>query len=90
MVMSNGHRRMGDNICHNYIAILVGEKQGKLEEKEVSLFIYFLIESQTCVTLIYFSEWRVVGSAFLTLAVITQPKQLSHYLYFFSFLFFFI
>jgi len=56
MVISNGHGGMGGNVCHSHMMILVGEKQERLEKKEVSLFIHFLIESQTCVTLIYISE----------------------------------
>jgi len=76
MAMSNGYGVIGDNVCHSHMTISVGKKWEKLEEEEVFLFIHFLIESQTFITLIYISEWRVECSAFLALAFISEALEI--------------
>jgi len=60
IIMSGRHEKIGDDVYYVHMVTLEEEKWGRLEEKDVSLFIHFLIESQTFVTLIYFSEWRVL------------------------------
>jgi len=56
MAISNGYEVIKDNVYHSYMTTSVEKKWGRLEEEEVSLFIHFLIESQTFITLIYISE----------------------------------
>jgi len=56
MAISNGYEVIKDNVYHSYMTTSVEKKWERLEEEEVSLFIHFLIESQTFITLIYISE----------------------------------
>jgi len=79
MAISNGYEVIKDNVYHSYMTTSVEKKWGRLEEEEVSLFIHFLIESQTFITLIYISEWRVECSAFLALAFISKALEVIEY-----------